>query len=672
MDILTKMTECYNGPKATKTRSVPDLEINNEKMYRTVKNSLNDSQIISELTQNERAIPHILGDSIHRFFAGNPQYEEILGDKIGEAVYSKMTAELSNLYKSVQPKQKGGDCSKENVEDDDADDVNAESNPPPEEQAKTDLANEWAKDIEYALSIDSANAYSMYTVNADNLSLIDKITGSYISSGRPDSKRVAQWIRDKQVNQIMQNKVDQYLQPTMRGGGLLDTALNAAQTAVPGIDMATSNIPGMPNLGPAFAYKPNAGPLVSNPKILQIGPKAKKAKETCEKKSAVVSDHFPSTYDKNAVFEKAITYAEKKVNGVLCKNSEEIERVLTSVLKYNFYQYLNKENAKLVEYAKMTFLSCIKIFCANLTEETKYKMIYKYIFGATNHYNQVFQELNKGVWDKSVFLKAFPPTDNTPFSYALVSRPAKPSPLLEINNKRLVNVPKNFEAKFDPVKFQGDNLLGQMVGIGYGATKVFPNVVYENLRDSFAEAASKTETLKEIFGIFDDAVFQTMDIILGQLNRQNIVDTMCRYLILESPVSEILGNSTGMVSSVLTHNQKISSQELPHAAMFFLYHTIQHRINPSLKQKDLRSLYESYDKVKKPPSNTKMSNAILDILRVKTGDLYLKPLMELANKPFSPYNIFARIFGRGGGLRTRRKRNTGHKRDKKKSRRLPR
>ena len=440
----------------------------------------------------------------------------------------------------------------------------------------------------------------------------------------------------------------------------MGTALSGV-TGIPGVGTALSGVTGIPGVGTALSGVTGLSKNIPGVKSV-FGSNNKKT--SCAEKSATVAGYYPSTYDRSTIMNKAQLYVDDKLQRIMCKNSENIAPILASVLNNSIADYLKNAppGSELFDQLKDIYISCIKQYCDQIPYSIRYQMVQKYMLDNPQDFlNAIPVSL-----DFDEFKNTNDPFANVPFQFELPTgeSPPSPPPPVKIDNSKITNVPPMLDTEFDIKKYNGDMFqpiapLKMIIGTtGYSSKGAYPKVIYEALREIFIDAASDTSNLKDMFEIVDENVNRFARVISGQIEKHDLSKIICMYFLSEdNVVSTVMKESFGVMRWVVSKHTTLT--DINKLTGFFMYHSIQHRLNKSLKQSDLLQLFDDYadkfniqwDKNKWFRSN---QHPLLSVLRAKRGEPYLESLMQLAAKPYVPYGIVTYLTGKRGGKPTRK------------------
>ena len=380
----------------------------------------------------------------------------------------------------------------------------------------------------------------------------------------------------------------------------------------------------------------------------------------CIAVSEKVPGYFPSTYDRTEIINRAQLYVDDKMQRIMCKNADAISPLLVNIVTNSIEQYLKNAppDSELYTTLKNTYIDCIKEYCDQIPDNMKLRLVQKYMLKIKDSFSNIlpisleFEE----------FQTSNDPFTNLPFVYE--NEPSQTPPPVLFDSKKALNPPPLLDIQFNQDSYQSDMLqavavLKPVIGtVGYSSKGAYLKVVYESLKEIFETACADHSNLKKMYVIIDDAVNRYTRAISSQLEKNDLSNVICMYLLTtNNTVSSIVRESFDTMKWIISKHKTL--EDVTKLAGFLVYHSINHRLDPSLQQSDLVSLFTKYASqfgIQWKRNNWFRSNEhpFLAILRAKQGEPYLESIMKNASKAYVPYGIVNYVMGKRGGTRKRK------------------
>lgn len=396
----------------------------------------------------------------------------------------------------------------------------------------------------------------------------------------------------------------------------------------------------------------------------------------CETKGESVSEDKPSTYDGTKLIRESDLYAGQKINAVLCQHKDTLKPLCVSAVLHHLSKYLEdvSPGSPLFESTKDAYMFCISTFCEQLPEKVAFQMVLKYLFETEKP--GFIQMISLNTFKYEDMLKSYEPFKHIDFEFnsskGVSSLAPPPSIRRGIESSHL-------KYEFDPKTFNDEGKSVQSISafltalsgitLSYGDTKALPRLVFKHLTEMIDVGIKNRETLEKICNLFDETVFRSVDAINNQLvKRANEIPLiMCKYLVSKrSLTTDIIESAIDKYQGTLMFIERagIPPTVMDNMIGFYIYHTLRHKITPSLRIEDMNTIYSDYiAKVTNIPYKTWESHPLESVFRRKP-DLF-NTLMNVVGKPFSKFVSEHRLFGgREKGRKSRRLR----KRQKKSTR----
>jgi hypothetical protein len=400
----------------------------------------------------------------------------------------------------------------------------------------------------------------------------------------------------------------------------------------------------------------------------------------CETKGESVSEDKPSTYDGAKLMRESDLYTGQKINAVLCQHKDTLKPLCVSIVLHHLSKYLEdvSPGSPLFESTKDAYIFCISTFCEQLPEKVAFQMVLKYLFETEK--TGFIQMISLNTFKYEEMLKSYEPFAHIDFKF---NSSKSVSSLAPPPNIRRGIESSELKYEFDPKTFNDEGKSVQSISafltalsgisLSYGDTRALPRLVFKHLTEIVDVGIKNKETLEKICNLFDETVFRSVDAINNQLvKRANEIPLiMCRYLVSKrSLTTEIIESAIDKYQGTLMFIERagISPTIMNDMIGFYIYHTLRHKIDPSLRIKDINTIYSDYvAKVINVPFKTWESHPLESVFRRKP-DLF-NTLMNVVGKPFSTFVSEHRLFG---GREKRRKSRRFRKRQKKSTRKHPR
>ena len=697
----TSLKACMMPPPVL--QAIPDIDENTQYYLNEVKKTL-DADVIQPYIELGDDLPHLLADGFEQFFKDNARYKEIMANYIGDTVINDMNYVIStnipNSNNRLSPSQKGGTTCDGKPELDwesiirsflplttfNPSDYVPKFGSTSTESSGDDIEVNTKKQIkatadgikeELIQKFSRKNGATFYQINTYIEQLLYFIYRAYFSV-RPHTIEIRK-IVNTNITTILSDAITQYLNLSSKvvGGG--------------GDDEVGDNPPPAPKESFFTRMKKKANDIQANAlkrvsdlktnvqdAAKQLTDDSKKAfiskpVRSCTEKNKTVGKHEPSTYNMRQIEKGADVYVGQKINSILCKQKDKLKTLCVDVVLHHLSVYLEDVSPDTILFKKTkdSYISCISKFCETIPDEIAYKMIEKYLFD-DKELDTVMRQLSQDQY-------SFDPYTDIQFTF---NSSKTVSELAKSQNIKSGIDSTELKYDFNPAKYNtvGPTVqtilstVSSLIGFDatYGATRALPQLVFTHLKEVVHLGIADKTVLTKIFGVFDEVVFRSVDAINNQFAKSvnDIPKIMCRYLISRhSRTSKLIKSSIEQYNQIYLMIPGDASRKgtiMQNMMGFFIYHSLRHSIDRSLKISDIHTIYLDYaTKVTGIKYNTWEKHPLESYFRLKSQ--LPKALMDVVGK------IYKDVSTSGGGkprkTRRLRRRKTRNKRKPNRSRR---